>query len=465
MSKRFIGIDIGAQTIRVAILNREKGQLSVGSLLERSYGDQEELVMQLRDLLAAECNMGDQLVASLPARSAYVRRLEFPFQDEKKIAAALPFELSAQLPVSMEECATAMQKVQVEGERSVVTAAAVPRETLTALLALVESAEVPLHRVDLAPFCHVASLGEQIGDGLLVCASQEETTVCLLQAGRLADYRVLPPAAQGEAMAHFQKGLLRDLRVLAHAAATENLTISLMGDAVTPELKESLQHTRHPVEELALHVGGQLVDSAFLPAVALAQRAKAERGERSFNFRKGEYALKGEWANLRRKLVLLAALLGMALVILGGSMLVKYLDKSQRAEQLQTEMVTIYRALFPQAGAIVDVPLQLQSAIRDLQERNRLLANRQASALAVLKELSELPELVTLEIEEFAMGPDSLKLTGQTASFEAVNQMARILEGSPLFRQVQVTDAKMSLDGNQIDFRLALNYVVPGGGE
>jgi len=41
--------------------------------------------------------------------------------------------------------------------------------------------------------------------------------------------------------------------------------------------------------------------------------------------------------------------------------------------------------------------------------------------------------------------------------------MTRVLEESPLFTSVQVTDAKMSLDGNRVNFRLSLSLAGPGG--
>lgn len=457
MSKQLIGIEIGVHSLRIAILNHEKGQISTGTLHERQFDDTEELTELLQGLLGGEFRLGDRLASSLPARSAYVRRLEFPFQDEKKIASAIPFELSAQLPIAVDNCATAMQKVLPTGSGAVVTAAAVPKETLESLLTLMEKADVPLHRVDLAPFGYAAGLGEQIGEGFLVCAMEQETTISLIQDGRLADYRVIPGDSE-QASKHYQQTLFRELRVMVHAAGSPDLLLSLMGPAATPQLEVALEGAGYRVEMLSLELEGELVDSRFLPAVALALSAKTERSESSFNFRRGDYALKGEWANLKKKLVLLATLLGLAVIILAGSLTVKYIDKASRAKGLQNEMVEIYRSLFPDATTIVDVPLQLQRAINDLQQKQALLTGDRASTLAILREVSRLPDIADVEIDELAMTPVDLKMTGRTASFEAVNQIAQVLEESPLFTNVQVNDAKMSLDGNRIDFRLALTY-------
>jgi general secretion pathway protein L len=457
MSKHLIGIDIGNRTLRVAILSREKGQVSVKDLAKREFSDPEELSTQLRDLLDGVFRLGDQLVTSLPMRRAYVRNLNFPFQNESKIAAALPFELSAQLPVSIDDCATAIQKPQPVDEGAQVVAAAVAKDAIEALLETFDAAELPLHRVDLAPYCYVAGLGKQIDDGLLVSSLEQELTIALVQDGQLRDYRVLPPLAD-QAVAAQLPALLREIKVLAHVGGLNEPPISVMGSEQVAELATALQQAGLPVNVLALEIGGRLIEAEFLSATALALKGQTSRAESSFNFRSGPYQLKGEWANLKGKLVLLGVLLGVTVIVLSGSMTLKYLDKAQLAERLQNNMVQVYQSLFPDARTIVDVPLQLQSAIRDLQKKNNLVAGNQISAIAVLREVSRLPEQFTVEIEEFVMDADSLNLTGHAPSFETVNQMAQLLEDSPLFASVQVTDAKMSLDGGRIVFRLRASF-------
>jgi general secretion pathway protein L len=457
MSKRLIGIDIGHHTLRVAILNREKSQVRVKDLRKQTFSGPQELAEQLRDSLAGEFRLGDQIVANLPTRNAYVRRLQFPFQNESKIRAAIPFELSTQLPVAIEDCSTAIQKPTPVDAGANVVAAAVPKAAIESLLENFEAAGLPLHRIDLAPYCYVASLGAQIGDGLLIISTEQDMTIALLQDGQLGDYRVLPSVAEQD-VAGQAAVLLREIKVLAHAGGLQTLQISLMGGEKIEQIAEVLQGAGLSVNLLSLALGDRKVEAEFLPAVGLALKAQPERSDASFNFRRGDYQLKGEWANLKGKLVLLGVLLGTVVVLMAGSMTLKYLDKAQRAEQLQNEMVQVYRSLFPGATTIVDVPLQLQSAIRDLRAKNQLVSGSRASALRILGEVSKLPEQFAVEIEEFSMGPENLNLNGHAASFETVNQIAQALERSELFATAQVTDAKMSLDGDRIVFRLLMTY-------
>ena len=58
----------------------------------------------------------------------------------------------------------------------------------------------------------------------------------------------------------------------------------------------------------------------------------------------------------------------------------------------------------------------------------------------------------------FSYTPDTVTFEGSTSSFDAVNRLAKALEQSPLFRTPQVADAKMSLDGSRVDFRLNLAF-------
>ncbi len=455
MKKRLIGIEVGDRILRVAVLISEKGQISVSSLLERTFTDSEELTSHLRDILSGSVSIGDQLITALPARSAYVRTLQFPFQDEKKIAAAVPFELSSQLPVSIETCATALQQAQKMADGATVVAAAVPKATLEPLLAIYEDAGVPLHMIDLRPYCYTAGLGRQVDGAILVCASEQETTVALINNGSVSETRTFSAVAESASSQYLQH-LNREIRSLTHASGAGPHPLILMGSSISEELAKALQDLEHQVEILSLELGKKVIDGPFLPAVALALRAKVTKNNLSFNFRRGQYALRGEWANLKKRLVFLAAILAMAVSIMAGSMALKFAEKAGRLNKMQEEMTEVYRSLFPEATTIVDVPLQIRSAIRELQEKGNLVSGNQATVLAVLKEVSRLPELVTVEFQELALGAAELKLSGHTASFEAVNKIKEALGASQLFSNIQVTDAKMSLDGTRIDFRLVI---------
>jgi len=460
MGKRFIGIDFDDHCVRVAILTEEKGRIIPVSVDKRSFADDEELLQGLPELIGGEKRLGDRVAAALPAREGFVRQLKFPFADPRKIAAALELELGAQLPVAIESCTSDFQQPLADGDNSwSVTAAAVRTEVVRDFLAPLDTAGFVISILDLAPFAYAAGLAELFPEGLLVTVKEQSITVALLQSGRVASYRLLPVAAGLAEEARAQL-VLREGAALQGAAGCSNLPFCLIGPEASPALIERLESAGGRLETPQVTFGNRPVDREFLPAVALARRATATERGNSFNFRRGPFASKSEWIALKRGLVFAATLLVLSGMALGAAAWLNYSGKARRAEALNQEMVRIFRETFPGETAIVDVSLQMRGKISEMQKKVALYgADSSRSALSVLREISErLPQDLVVDIRELNFTPETVMFEGSTASFDAVNRLAKALEQSPTFGTPQVADAKTSLDGSRVDFRLNLTF-------
>jgi general secretion pathway protein L len=252
--------------------------------------------------------------------------------------------------------------------------------------------------------------------------------------------------------------LLREKTALQRDAGLKELPLYLIGCGVTPELIQALGGVGEGLIIPTYYLEGDSVTPEYVPAVALAHRAAVPVRDREFNFRHGRFALKNEWGSLKREIIAASLVLFMALIALGGSLYLNYAHKSDRADALRKEMMRIYGATFPGSQAIVDVPLQMTARINELKSRSRVIGG-QHSALSVMKEISQIiPEDLSLDVRDLNYTPEGVRLEGITTSFDAVNRMAKSLEESSLFREAQIADAKMSLDGSRIDFRLNLAF-------
>lgn len=462
MAKRFFGLEMSPQGARLAVLTYDAGQLQGLQLLESRHSEPAEQLRELRAGLRADFTIHDRCAAALPAGQAYVRELEFPFHDAKKIAAAVPLALNAQIPVPVEHCATA-SIIAPEGQAAAgqATAAAVPRDTLETLLAAAEQAGIPLQTVDLAPFAVVAGLAEQLTEGILISANDADLTISRIARGRLCDYRLLPVSGTPDDRAH-AAFIARDIQALLAGAGDTPEIVYLTGQAATEPLAEHLGEQGFRVEQLSLNLAGESVPPAFVPAAALALRARSGKTAASFNFRQGPYALKGEWQKLKRSLIATGCLALLLAALLTSAAVVKYRTKTAQLNQLQQQMVDIYRDTFPGSTTIVDIPLQMQSAIGELEERSSLIGTTRTGALDALKTVSQLPEGVRMEVQEFNYTPDEVRLSARTDSFDTVNRITEHLADSALFSDVQVADAKMTLQGNRIDFRLIMTRNAKG---
>ena len=462
MKKRFIGLDIGAACSYLTVLEYEKSELRQ---IRFFTSQAEELSDQLTELcgnFAGRFNIGDRLAAALPAKVAYVRKLELPFRDTKKIAAAVPFSLSSQIPIPVEDCITST----IIGSRnadggSKITAAAIPRPTMEKLLEAAQQAGLPLHIIDLPPFSLVPLVAESTKDAILIMANSQETTISRIQSGELIDYRLIPKKIEPEKAGDIQS-IAREIQALMATGNEVELPVFIVGDADCGMLVKKLKDVGYEAKELALRLAGEVVPSAYAHATALAYRAAETKQWKSFNLRSGEYALKGEWQKLKRALWVTAGLAIVSVLIATTAAVVQYRTRANQVNVLQAEMTRLFQQTFPAATAIVDIPLQMKSSIRDLREHMAIIGGSQPQILSILKVLSEATSNLSIEVQELNVGLDDAKVSGNAASFDAINKMTELLGKSPLIENVQVADTQMALKGNKINFRLILDFVPNG---
>jgi general secretion pathway protein L len=461
MTKRLIGIDPGQKTLRLAVLTSESGTVSVVSITEIPHKETADQVTILQESLSDDFHLGDRLATCLPGGAAFVRRLTFPFSDRKKITAALPFELASQLPVALDGYTTAMQPPVKTPEGASVVTAAVKTTQLADTLAPFDALGIPLQVLDLAPHAYVAGLKDFLADGLLICAMEQGTSLALVNSGEVVDYRQLPlgPETPVADQAH---AIHREATALGRLQSSSGIVLQLMGPLATPELVTELCALRDRVELLSVDVNGQIIEAPLLPAVALALRAADTGKAQAFNLRQGVFALKGEWAGLRKTLVLAACLAGLTLITVAASMGLSYYSKQQQVDNLDQQIVALYKETFPKATTIVDVPLQMKSAIRQLQEDVGIIDLDQPSSLQLLRILSDLPESISVDVDEFTLERNEVRISGRTSTFEAVNRMAETFRKSGYFEKVEVAESKMDLAGKQVSYRMRMTLTGKG---
>jgi general secretion pathway protein L len=459
MTKRLIGIDIGLQTLRVAVLSRDQGIISVKEIIQEETADP---MARLQDCLHGDFHLGDRLAACLPGGAAFVRRLTFPFSDRRKITAALPFELAAQLPVALDDYTVVAQPPIKNADGAVIVAAAVKTSQVAEMLESFDEQGIPLHILDLAPHAYVSGLKGFLADGLLVCAMEQGASLALVSSGEVVDYRQLPLGVE-MTVADQARVLHREAMAMGQAQEQSGNALQLMGPLATGELvaalnslRDPVEGLRDPVELLAIEIDGQIIEAPMLPAVALALRAAETGKAQAFNLRQGAFTLKGEWGGLRKTLVVAACLAALTLTVTIATMGLNYYDKQQQVDMLGQQMVTLYKQTFPQATTVVDVPLQMKSAIRQLQEDVGVTGLDRPATLQLLQTLSELPETFGVDVDEFTMERSEVRISGRAGTFEAVNGIAEKLRQSSAFEKVEVVESKMDLAGKQVSYRMRM---------
>ena len=455
MAKKFIGIDIGRQSLRVVTVTQEKGNLSIISAREQGVETAEERSRALREMLDGVA-FGDRVAACLDGVGSYFRVLEFPFGEVKKIESALDLEMSSQLPTN-DEVVCDFLAPRPGDHAFEVPAAAVRRGAVTDILDAFQQAGQPLHLLDLNPFAYAVGLTETIPESVLAVVQAKEMTVAHVRDGQVVSFRAVPLRPQDN-VERLAVMIQRDYLAFSKGEGASRLPLFLIGEGAGNELDQALRKMGLECRYPDLKIDGQPIAPSLLPAAALALRAALSGRVRQFNFLKGDLAPKSEWAGFRLRLIAIATLAGLAVVLATSGAYLNYMQQQRRAENLRQQTIAIFRRTFPQVQTIVDVPSQMRSHFDELRERARLLGiGRSRSALNVLREVSaRAPKGVSFEAREMSYSGEELHIDGTTSSFEAANQLSQALAASPLFEQSQITDAKMRSDDNRVDFRLNL---------
>ncbi|AJF06370.1 type II secretion system protein GspL [Geoalkalibacter subterraneus] len=456
MAKKFIGIDFDGEFLRVAVAEAAKG----GPVLT-DHGSYEvpmpEALSEVIEKALPEPAFGDRLALNLPANEGFFRYLDFPFNDPKKIASALPLTLGSQIPVNDELVTDFLSGQPVDGQFRI-PAAAVRQEAVRACITPFEETGHLPQIVDLAPFCYAAGLKKDFPDGVLVSIEKSQGTVSLVENGQVRDFRCHlfreePPV---EKLAQL---IARDYFSLAASNHKDQQPIiALMGSGVNDALRSRLENDGMKVHFPQLKAGETALTPAMLPAATLALRAAIPARERQFNFLQGDLAPRGQWAGFRRQMITLGVILGLLVTVWAAGSYFRLSHLESRAKNLGEEMNRVYRQTFPGSTVIVDVSAQMQAKLAELREKSLILGiGKDRSALNLLREISlRTPTDLTIDVRELVYGDNEIRIEGVTESFEAINRISQKLQESPLFSESKISNAKMSLDGQKVDFRLNL---------
>jgi type II secretory pathway component PulL len=175
------------------------------------------------------------------------------------------------------------------------------------------------------------------------------------------------------------------------------------------------------------------------------------------NFRKGEFAARGQLEVFRTKIIVAALLFFFVLSCGALTMHLGYLQKIRTEKSLRQQMTQVFRQIMPANAKIVDVPIQLQTQLNGLQQQVQLFGLGGQGAAAVLQSMSSSIERNTrVDLDEFNYSNKEVRVSGNADSFDAVNQIAEKLGADRLFAGVEIVDAKLAADNNLVNFELQL---------
>jgi type II secretion system protein L len=479
MKRRFIGIDFRPQGIAAVVATGSlKGLwIETAQYLPRLAGS--ALDDQLKAFLSEMLPPGERenlwTAISLPASQMAFRNLQAPFKELKKIRQILPFELEPSLPEGIEDLVFDFIPVQMATGQMHILAGTIDKSHL-------EAYRRPLADVGLTPQVITVGgyvLSQQLNqtqsgneDSLLISADGRIVTLVISAAKQVASLRAFTlPASLSSALSFSSASVRQTLSAFKENWLPEYSPQKVLLSGSNSEMfsqqgtiSRNLGLPVEPVdtEQIAQIAGADPAgegwrEQVFANALSLvAQQGKRELG---LNFRQDTFTLGKFWDDNRPAFIKTGIA---ALVVLGLALFTFLYEISSlkgAVASYDKEIHQLFRSSFPEITTIVDPVHQMGVKISELESQARLPleAGRGLRSIDLLNTISQQIDPKTdVEISRLVVGSDGIMLTGNTDSFNSVDEIKSQLEQSQLIQEVSTASANKQKRGNRIQFKLKI---------
>jgi len=471
----------------------------------------------------------DAVCCGFPGQFVTSRLLTFPFGSRKKIDQTIEFEIENYIPFHLDAVILDYTILWTMKEASKVMALYTPKGEVAKKLGMLQGINIdPRHLcVEGIEFTNIVNLGMVPPEGAfaIIDLGHEKTTIAIFQGRRLGYVRSISIAGKmmTESIAKRLGVSLEEAERLkvemgqisyAHAEMIDDLTRDVIA-AIKTVIDELLIHLRQTIfsyndtENVAIEgvylCGGSSrlpgIDSYFsdflkqnvsylnctefhfsrlehadahrhvIPqALALALKEVAGPGLPDVNFRRGEFAFRGDVEQLGGGIRRVAIVLGLIVFLALLNFSLKFYTLKQKVEKIRDNAASLVlqalpgtpkRSISTTTGAL-SVIKGKKTEIND--RAAKLKAAMGFSPMDILKEVSQLMpprNEVTIDVEDISIAQDRVTLSGRTNSFETVDKIKMAMEKSEHFKNITTGNVRKGTKG-EIKFDLSLEIKQPG---
>lgn len=526
MRERILGIDVGSYSIKVAEIERSLRSFELVGFYEQpipaaTEGTGGETIALQR--LFEEYNLGgESLYTALPGQKTAFRLIDLPFSNFKKIDTTIEFEMENYLPLPLDEVVVDYKILASDKTHSRVMVSYARKGELIKFLNLFAGAELDPRFVgaESVEGANLLSLGVITPEGAFVLMEigHEKMNLCFFVGGELQAARTIMVGGKDltraiaaslkipETEAERIKLEMGQVGEAAEAAdpmtrqVTEAMQVPL-GDLLV-QIKQTLlafQEDRGEVIQAILLTGGtsrlagidqyfsknlrknvgfldpldiasnRLSDSQWCrsiaaPALALATRGVIGARSSDLQFRRGEFAYRGEVRDLKSLVREVAVQAGAITAVVLVTFFVSFFGLHAKLSNQEQRLATVASGTLPELPKksltnpknVISI---LSGRVSEVTEKQRRLSEEVAvSVLGILQEVSApLParDSLQIDVDDLTIAAGRIRMSGRTNSFEAVDQIKTALAKSAFFQNVATENVRKGT-ADQIKFDISL---------
>ena len=415
----------------------------------------------------------DCFLVSFFPQNYFLRFLNFPFCDKNKISRVLSRELEDVLPFELDEFYYDFMLTDTRGQDGCrVMVMGVKKQEIDELLAALtpsgSASPPPLVDTVFAPLVSLCAQMEEPrperylflhfepGHSLLLC--MENKTVI--------DGHELQWKSLSEQNDNNYEGLISELK--SYFIKLNNLRPDFEVEQIIISGQNLHQMARNIEHELSIPVRliqdimfkDQCVDQSeifcFAPNIGLISGFGSKSGLFNFNPEKAQFSSYYKYKDNLKVIILSLAII---LITITVSFMYNIHLKENRLNQIYSEMQKIVARNFHDIKGKL-TPAQYISLFKArIQTLNSLDLDKDATARVKIVDVlnvisSKIPASLNVQLKSFTADKKHIRLLGTADSFRTVDQIKTSLEGSGLFKRVDIKGAKADEKG-QVSFTLA----------
>lgn len=482
MSRKILGLDIQKDSVSAVLLvNSMKGS-TVTFYAHASHPGPAEAhsgIVSCLENITHENDLSDAVcIASLPADFFSYRNLSVPFHESKKISQILPYEIEPTLPYPIDDLIIDFKTYTLpsSNENTALLAGAVQQPLLGSYIEALAAFKISPKIITASGFataCCIAGLKDIPSDCVFVAVGYDSCTVYIISAGQIRYLRSAPFMPEDPQRLRAVSGQVkRTITAFGdqHVQETMPEHIVLSGHGITSAgaAAEMSRLVGLPVEPANL---AKRMDVPFNDDIkqawepirfdnALALALTETKGFNVLNFRRGLFARKAHWVEHKKELLLSGILAGIIFVLIFFNISLDTYSMAKKVAALDTNIINIFKTTFPETKNIVAPLQQMKSKIDDAQKKLIFPDQSETNVrnIDILNDISRLVPLnLDVEFSRIVIGPGSVLISGDTDTFNSVNEVKRQLEKGANFKAVTINSANTEKSGKRVVFKLKID--------
>jgi len=419
---------------------------------------------------------GVEAIVSISPRFISYRNFQVPFKDSKKIRQVLPFELEPTLPYPVEELTFDFQTI-FQGEKTDILVGLIHTAELTKILDALRDFQIEPRMVAPSGLSSVMCLAKYLEsneDLFFISVDRTYSTVFAVASGRLHIARSfyshlpdLPLKAKKlsdtiiQVMGAFEASFASDFEPARILISGSGMDVACLQEEIHREMEIPVKQV-DLLHDIDLNIKLDS-DAGFDPDLmnnALSLAAVEILGLQTINFYGSRSIIKKYWEEYKNDFIRTGVIAAFVFVVALFNVLLEAHYLQKEVLRINQQIAFLFQSTFPDVTKIVDPLQQMRARVQEENKKGLFTGEMEDEMLNIdiLNEISSrIPNDQDVEITNFVRGDKSLLVTGNTDSFNTVDDIKGRLAQAEGLKNITINSANLEKSTNRIQFKLKID--------